>query len=134
MTDILTPQKIEWINFITTNITALGSNVYPAFSDIEQNADTFCVVEVNVLSHEKMESGSMYSGYVRLTFVAPTPKVLDHTLIDKFGDELELKYRQFIKQTVMGIKNISPTEKYKPEIENMLKREVDVGVKWYVGS
>lgn len=128
---MITPQKVEWITFLTTNITTFGENVYPEFTDRDRNAEPFCVVEVIVLSSEPMITGTMYFGFARLTFVASDPKMLDHTLIDKFGDELELKYQNFVQLTVTGINNVSKVEKYTPEKENLLKREVDVGMSWY---
>lgn len=128
---MISPQKEEWIRFLTTNITAFGENVYPEFTDLLRNADPFCVVEVIVLSSERMLTGTMYFGVTRLTFVASDPLTLDHTLLDKFGDELELKYDTFTTLTINGITNVAKVEKYTAEKENLLKREVDIGMSWY---
>lgn len=128
---MITSQKVEWITFLTTNITTFGENVYPEFTDRPRNADPFCVVEVIVLSSEPMLTGTMYFGFARLTFVASDPKTLDYTLLDKFGDELELKYTNFTTLTISGINNVAKVEKYAAEKENLLKREVDIGMSWY---
>lgn len=127
---MLTPQKIEWINFAATNVTEFGSNVYPEFSDVERNANVFCVVEVYVLGSERMITGTMYHGYVRLTFVGPDPRTLD-PLIDKLGNALELKGDQFVNLTYGGVNNVSKPEKYSEEKEDLIKREIDLAMTWY---
>ena len=129
---MITPQKTEWITFLTTNVTAFGSNVYPEFTDCERNADPFCVVEIIVFSSEPMITGTMRFGVARITFVASDPYTLDYTLLDKFEEELILKSEQFTTFTYLGIRNVSKVEKYAVEKENLLKREVDIGMTWYI--
>lgn len=131
---MLSPQKVEWIEFITTNVTYLGSNVYPSYAEVERTSDNFCIVELFVLESEPMLTGTAYSGYVRLTFVSTDPKSLDHDIIDTFGDALEIKIGQFTTLQCGGVANVSETEPYIPEKEYLLKREVDIYMTWYNGT
>lgn len=129
---MLSPQIVEWNTFVATNVTTLGSNVAASYSDIDQNALSFAIVEVEVLDNEKGTTGSMYFGFARITFVASDNYTLNKLLVDAFGDALELKYTQFVTFTCGGVKNITKVERYSPENESLLKREVDVQMTWYV--
>ena len=131
---MISPQVTEWATFISTNMTVFGSNVYPEFTEIERNADIFCTIDLEVLDDEEMDSGKMYFGYVRLTFVAPDPLTLDQSLVDKLDYELSLKSKQFTTFTYGGVGNVSKTTKYKPDIDNLLKREVDIRMSWYIAN
>lgn len=131
---MLTPQKVEWIEFITTNVTFLGNNVYPSYAEVNRTSDIFCIVEVFILESEPMITGTAYSGFARLTFVAPDPKTLDHELLDTFGDVLEIKHDQFVTLQFGGVANVSDTEPYIPEKEYLIKREVDIRMTWYNGT
>jgi len=131
---MIEPQVTEWVTFITTNMTIFGSNVYPEYTNIDRNVNIFCTVELNVIDEDKMDTGNMFFGFVRLTFVADDKLVLDKDLLDKLDYELSLKSSQFTTFIYGGFGFVSKTEKYKPDIDNLLKREVDINMSWYIST
>ena len=123
-------QKTEWINFLKTNITTLGSNVYPEFTDDPRTVEPFCTVEIEVFDSEQMDTGEMKYGFAHLMFVSSDTYTLDKLLLDKLDDELTVKKEQFVSFCYGGILDVTETKEYKPGIEGLLKREVDIGMSW----
>jgi hypothetical protein len=128
---MLSPQIVEWNTFVAENVPTLGSNVAASYADIDQNALTFAIVELEIYNKDRGVSGDMYFGFARITFVASDSYTLDKLLVDVFGDALELKDKQFVTFTCGGVSNVTKTEKYAPENETLIKREVDIQMSWY---